>query len=49
MNNINELLKPISQADLIDHFKRYLEGSIESRNIIIEHNMRLVSYKKHKI
>ncbi len=44
MNNINELLKPISQADLIDHFKRYLEGSIESRNIIIEHNMRLVSF-----
>ena len=38
------LLPPLSSKEEEEHLLRYSKGDIESRNILIEHNLRLVVY-----
>ena len=40
----NAFPQPLSEADEAYHLKRMAQGDIESRNILIEHNLRLVAH-----
>lgn len=44
INGKENLLPPLSKEEEEYHVKRYEEGSMESRNVLIEHNLRLVVY-----
>ncbi|MCL2095560.1 MAG: sporulation sigma factor SigK [Oscillospiraceae bacterium] len=39
-----EFPSPLSSAKEREHFLRYKDGDIESRNILIERNLRLVAH-----
>ena len=41
-------LKPLSAAEEKYYLQRYQEGDSEARNILIEHNLRLVAHIVHK-
>jgi RNA polymerase sporulation-specific sigma factor len=42
-NNIS-LPEPLSETDEVIYVKKCMEGSIEARNDVVEHNMRLVVF-----
>lgn len=43
--------EPLTQEEELEHLKKYMEGDEESRNILIERNLRLVAHicKKYNI
>jgi len=45
----NAFPQPLSEADEAKHLQLMAEGSAVSRNLLIEHNLRLVAYIVKKI
>ena len=48
INGSENLLPPLTKEEEDFHVEQYEKGSIESRNILIEHNLRLVVYVAKK-
>jgi len=44
----NSFPKPISADEEKEHFRRYAEGNEDSRNLLVEHNLRLVAHVAKK-
>jgi len=44
----NSFPKPISAEDEKKYFQKYSEGSEDAKNVLIEHNLRLVAYVARK-
>lgn len=42
--NTGSFPKPLSAAEEKKYLERYAEGDLEARNILIEHNLRLVAH-----
>ena len=42
--NISSFPKPLSAEEEQDYLARYAKGDLEARNVLIEHNMRLVAH-----
>ena len=40
--------KPLSREEEQLHLERWMQGDIDSRNILVEHNLRLVAHKNKK-
>ena len=47
-SNLEQLLPPLSKKDELKHLIKSKEGDINSRNILIEHNLRLVVFLAKK-
>lgn len=50
VTNTNQFPKPLKEEEEKEYIKRYFEGDLLARNILIEHNLRLVAHivKKYK-
>ena len=44
ITNLNSFPKPLSQEEEVLYVKKYQEGDETARNILIEHNLRLVAH-----
>ena len=47
-SNLEQLLPPLSKEDELKYLIKSKEGDIEARNILIEHNLRLVVFLAKK-